>query len=434
MDKKITDLLTSGIIVLDADLNILVFNKWLSLLTGIKEQDACGKKLTELFNYISETTLKRKIKTALSMNTNTFYSPPNGHFIKIKNERVVETALEYAYQSVKIIPFDISKNEVLLIIEDHTAVKEAYSKLEELKNKAEFYLDTIDKNVYTLTTDDRGVILDISEAMCRVSGYAKEEIIGLRSSILKHPDTNPSVYKYLWSTISSGGTWKGELRNRGKDGKDYWVRSTIFPLVEKSGKTVYKAILEDVTDKKRIETISITDELTGLFNRRHFNKTFPIELQRCAMEKQSFIFAMLDIDYFKKYNDTYGHMKGDDVLSNIGKILEDITRGIGYAFRLGGEEFGLIVAGVDLANVGKFAETIRASIEGLSIENKNNTASKYVTASIGLCTVDFNKKHKGLDPKEIYAKADEALYASKNFGRNRFTIDTDIGISNAPTA
>jgi diguanylate cyclase (GGDEF)-like protein/PAS domain S-box-containing protein len=424
---KVADFLTVGIMLVNEDLTILSFNKWLCIHTGIKEEEACGKRLPVLFDYISEATLKRKVKTALSMNTNTFYNPPNGHFIKIKNERVMESLLEYAYQSVKIVPFDTAKKEALLIIEDHTAIKEAYSKLEDLKDKAEFYLDTIDKNVYTLTTDDHGIITDISAAMCRVSGYKKEELIGLRSSALKHPDTSPNVYKYLWSTISSGGTWKGELRNSAKNGKEYWVRSTIFPVLEKNGKTIYKAILEDITDKKKIEKISITDELTGLFNRRHFNKTFPIELQRCTVEKKSFIFVMLDVDHFKKYNDTYGHLKGDEVLSSIGKTLDRMVHGIGYAFRLGGEEFGLIATGIDLANVGKFAENIRASIEALGIEHKNNTASLFVTASIGLCTVDFEKKQDEIDAKEIYAKADEALYASKEFGRNRFTIDTGIG-------
>jgi diguanylate cyclase (GGDEF)-like protein/PAS domain S-box-containing protein len=431
---KIADSLTMGVILVDEDLMVRSFNKWLSIHTGIKEEEVCGKKLPELFDYISEATLRRKVKTALSMNTNTFYNPPNGHFIKIKNERVMESSLEYAYQSVKIVPFDTAKKEALIIIEDQTAIKEAYAKLEELKDKAEFYLETIDKNVYTLTTDDKGFIVDISEAMCRVSGYKKEELIGLRSSALKHPDTNPNVYKYLWSTISSGGTWKGELRNSAKNGKEYWVRSTIFPVVEKNGRTVYKAILEDITDKKKIEKISITDELTGLFNRRHFNKTFPIELQRCAVEKKSFVFAMLDVDHFKKYNDTYGHLRGDEALSSIGKTLANLTNGVGYAFRLGGEEFGLIVTGIDLANIGKFAEGIRVGVEALGIEHKNNTASAFVTASIGLCTVDFEKKQDEIEAKEIYAKADDALYASKEFGRNRFTIDTGIGKNCEPAA
>lgn len=419
---NIADFLTAGIFVVDEDLNIIYWNKWLTMQTHIKEEDAIGKRLGEVFPYINEPTLRRKVKTCISLNANTFFNPPEGYLIKIKNERVIETLLEYSYQTVKIVPYDQEKRHALIIIDDQTAIKEAYLKVEKLKNEAENYLEIIDKHVCTLITDENGIIMSASTAMLKLVGYEETELVGKNPNILRHPDTSKNIFKQLWTTLQSGGVWRGEYKNINKYGEEYWVRSIIFPIP--NSKTIrYQAIMEDVSDKKKLEAISITDELTGLYNRRHFNSLFAIDLQKAKAKKCKFIFLMFDVDHFKGYNDYYGHQKGDVVLSSIAKALSTTVAEHGECFRLGGEEFGVITGGMDSKSCSEFAEKIRAAIESLGIENIRNSASSFVTASIGIYLVDFSDKNIGsVDAKMIYARADEALYKAKASGRNQFVF------------
>ena len=167
-----------------------------------------------------------------------------------------------------------------------------------------------------------------------------------------------------------------------------------------------------------IEETAITDELTKLYNRRYFNQIFPKEIQRTIRDKQTISFLMMDVDNFKQYNDNYGHQKGDDVLSEIGKTLKlNCKRASDIALRLGGEEFGVIFSDINNNKQMVFAESIRQSIEMLQIKHEFNNASSYITASFGL--VSITKPSKEINMDELYRLADEALYLAKENGRNQ---------------
>jgi diguanylate cyclase (GGDEF)-like protein len=168
-----------------------------------------------------------------------------------------------------------------------------------------------------------------------------------------------------------------------------------------------------------IETISITDELTGLYNRRYFNKIFKEQVEKAGMAKGYLTYIMLDIDLYKRYNDTYGHYEGDEVLRKLGNRIKELPAGAGgYVFRLGGEEFGIIIAGISSGQAYEYAEGIRSNIEGLRIEHIANPLYGVITVSIGVASVQVN----GLREEDIYKLADEALYQSKAGGRNKVTM------------
>jgi diguanylate cyclase (GGDEF)-like protein len=125
----------------------------------------------------------------------------------------------------------------------------------------------------------------------------------------------------------------------------------------------------------------------------------------------------MDIDHFKQYNDTYGHQMGDDVLIKVAKCLQDsLHRADDYCFRLGGEEFGLLFKSENMQSANIFSDKVRSNIEKLKIEHKHNSASEYVTASMGLICKNANDIQ---DMDEMYKKADELLYKAKESGRNR---------------
>ncbi|MDH4321331.1 MAG: diguanylate cyclase [Desulfobulbaceae bacterium] len=285
------------------------------------------------------------------------------------------------------------------------------------------YVDIIDENVLTSATDIEGNITYVSDAFCRASGYNRDELLGRNHRIIRHPEMPKELYERLWKTILGGAIWKGVFKNTTKDGGSYWVESTISPTYDASGNiTGFTAIHNDITDKKRIEEISITDELTGLFNRRHFNEIFPEELQRARRDEKKFAFLMIDVDNFKKYNDTYGHQMGDHVLRQVGSTLKQaLMRSGDFAFRLGGEEFGAIIIVKREEDAVLVADRIRATIEALRIPHEKNSPSQYVTISCGLKCVATDR-HRGDDVEAVYRMADTALYQAKADGRNRVAV------------
>jgi len=296
-------------------------------------------------------------------------------------------------------------------------------KRESAEQELQRMLDVVNQNVYMSMTDTDGNITYVSDAFCRLTGYTKEQLIGSNHRVLKSPQTPTDFYEKLWEKISTGNIWKGELENVSKSGEIYWVDASITPLYDEEGNiSSYMAIRKDITSKKRMETLAITDALSNLYNRRYFNMIFEKEVKRLKREHGSMVFMMLDIDHFKLYNDKYGHLKGDEVLIAVSQCLKEVCqRETDQVFRLGGEEFGIVLLGMDNTKVHAFAGKVIKSIENLNIKHEENDPYTWVTASLGavVCTFDSTSK---LDAKDIYQIADDAMYTSKQTGRNRVFI------------
>ena len=175
---------------------------------------------------------------------------------------------------------------------------------------------------------------------------------------------------------------------------------------------------------KKLENVSYTDTLTSLHNRRYFNFVYDKELKRAKRERKFITFMMLDIDYFKQYNDTYGHIDGDTALKNVAKVLKDLLkRPSDYVFRLGGEEFGVILSDTDETNSSKVAQKICDAVRAKEILHEGSSVNKFVTISIGVvcCVAD-----DALDEELLITKADDMLYEAKRAGRDRYVVTTNI--------
>ena len=283
------------------------------------------------------------------------------------------------------------------------------------------YTKVIDQNVITSSTDLDGVIIYVSDAFCKISGYSKDELIGEKQNIVRHPDMPNSLFKNLWDTIIHDRAWEGEIKNLQKDGGFYWVKAHIAPDFKNGVKIGYTAVRQDITDKKAIEEISITDGLTNIFNRRYFNETFEKVINSAKRDNALVCFVLLDIDHFKLYNDNYGHQAGDNVLVKFAACLkQSLHRANDLAFRLGGEEFGVIFQSDTKENALEFANRLRENIENLQLKHQYNSASPYITASMGLCCKNANEIK---DMDEAYKEADDLLYKAKESGRNQVKAD-----------
>lgn len=272
------------------------------------------------------------------------------------------------------------------------------------------FSEIIDKHIITATTKTNSIITSVSSAFESVSGFTRDELIGEKMNIVKHEDTPKETFKELWNTISSGKTWHGELKNRTKSGGEYWVEEDIVPIKDDNDKIIsYMSISRDITAKKEIEKLSITDQLTGVYNRRKFDNSLEEEVQRARRYSEELALIMIDMDHFKDVNDTYGHQVGDDVLIVTAKLISEHVRNVDIVGRYGGEEFVVICPNIGLEQAEVVAEKLRAEIQKHEFDAVG-------TKTISLGVAEFTE---GDTPDDLVKKADTALYKAKEEGRNR---------------
>ncbi len=190
---------------------------------------------------------------------------------------------------------------------------------------------------------------------------------------------------------------------------------------------VNRRLKVEIAQREKAERIlhelTITDPLTGLYNRRHLVEHFPRMLRSAVREHKTLCFALMDIDRFKQYNDTYGHTSGDDAIRRVAQVLQNtMQRGDDYCYRLGGEEFGVLFKGATPIQARAQIEQIRTMIEALQIEHKRSDIGTYLSASFGLI-VRTADDIQSFEP--LYKEADTLLYRAKAEGRNRVVVNTD---------
>jgi diguanylate cyclase (GGDEF)-like protein len=183
--------------------------------------------------------------------------------------------------------------------------------------------------------------------------------------------------------------------------------------------------------QETLRTQSIRDPLTGLFNRRYLEVSLERELLRATRRKQSLAVLMLDIDHFKRFNDTHGHDAGDVVLSKVAEVLKHGIRNEDIACRYGGEEFTIVLLEADAHNAARRAEQIRAAVADMSIEHRREQLP-HVTTSIGCALFP----HDGRDAETLLRRADGALYRAKKLGRDRAVMaeEAERGVEPAVVA
>lgn len=176
-----------------------------------------------------------------------------------------------------------------------------------------------------------------------------------------------------------------------------------------------KKQLETINEK--LEIMATSDGLTGLKNSRFFHEQLASEFQRARRYKQPLSMILLDVDHFKKFNDTFGHLAGDGALRDVANVIKQTSRTIDIAARYGGEEFAVILPQTDTNGAKIIAQRICDAIAAMPQEHRT------ITASIGVSSLDENKP----DATAMTAAADKALYLSKERGRNCVTLETDLG-------
>ncbi len=285
-------------------------------------------------------------------------------------------------------------------------------------------VEALDPHLLSANIDQNIIITQVTEALCEITGFKTHDLIGKPLVALGSPtEGHPNSIDVLWQTIKKGGSWKGEVKIQKKDGSTLWTEAIVSPFRrENENRQGYTVIYQDVSQQKHYENLAKRDELTRLYNRRHFNTLAPQLLKRSKQEKKNLALILMDVDNFKTYNDTYGHPEGDKVLAAIGQSLNSIfKRRSDLAFRLGGEEFGVLTLVSNPEEAETTTEKTRQHIQDLAITHELNPPG-VVTISMGLITLN---PENDSDMDTLYKKADEALYEAKQGGRNQYVRSKD---------
>ena len=310
----------------------------------------------------------------------------------------------------------------------------------EKRNRYETLIQTMADGLITIHAD--GKIESINKAGESILGYEHAVLPGSNFSILLKNTNRHGIHSFLHGFLKSdsGNAMSGEqeVEMRRMDGSLVPVRMSLS-RVEVGNDALFIGVMNDISaiktmeqelralnrqlqqSNERLEKTVITDGLTGLFNRRHFDTMFNKELQRSTRQRTSLSLLMIDIDFFKQFNDRYGHAQGDEALKAVSSAIRKLFKRSGdLPSRYGGEEFAIILPGCDGLEMQERAESLRAAIHELKVEHEGSRVDDYLTISVGGVTFKPDAHHVvAPKPRELFSQADKALYQAKSRGRNQ---------------
>ena len=319
---------------------------------------------------------------------------------------------------------------IVMLVDDQSFVAEAIRQQLEDDIEINFHYCALPDQAIPTALEIRPTVILLDLVMPDVDGLA----------LLRYFRSNPEIRDVPVIVLSSRGEARVKADAFEAGANDYLIKlpdriemlariryhSNAY-IMKLQRDEAYRALRE--SQKKLAETnlelmrMANFDSLTGLANRRHFDESMNIEWKRAMRNRVPMSVMMLDIDYFKSYNDTYGHLKGDEVLRKVAEIIQkSLMRPADLAYRYGGEEFVLILPEISITGAKMLAENIRNNVEALDIPHKGSKIAPHMTISIGIASI----VPAGNDmPESLVSLADAALYRAKENGRNQVVESTE---------
>jgi len=431
------DVAHTGMVIIDSDEKVILWNKWIATHSGIPHNHAEGKKLSEIFPDSKLSRIDFAIKNALkgmsSVISQSINPSPLPLFIDPRRKKEDKEILKQSIVT-KSIKLGSSLKYVLIQIADVSAGARRESMLrmqgqeltklaadfQKAREVAEVTLESITEAV--LTTNDQEEINYINHAATTLLKTTEEALIGnVLSNVLPFTDVKHQQQsrKNIQSCLQKG--YIGQLSDDASiliKGKTIDIDSKISPLRGKEEQIIGTVVVvEDVSHERNMrEQLSFQashDELTGLINRREFKYRLENAIHQCKTENKSSILLYLDLDQFKIVNDTCGHHAGDALLKQLSNLMQSKLRGTDTLARLGGDEFSILLPGCSEEIGLRIANTIREEVEEFRFRWEEQSFS--VGTSIGL--VEIN--NQSIDNDTVLNAADTACFLAKERGRNQ---------------
>lgn len=274
-----------------------------------------------------------------------------------------------------------------------------------------------------------GRLLWVNPSVERLTGYTAEECMGQRSHPMEivHPEDREKVARAMAAAGKQPSLKELEFRAVCKDGSVRWCAVVSQPAIDTGGVNVgFRASIRDISDRKalqqQLELLASTDPLTGVINRRRFFHTAEAELYRARRYDRPLVLALVDIDYFKRINDTHGHAVGDECLKTLAHGFANRLRRSDLFARFGGEEFVLLLPETQLGDGLRLCERLRQMVETLKLQAQGKSETFGFTVSIGVADL----QHEGDSLNQLLARADAALYKAKRDGRNQVAYGAPV--------
>ncbi len=267
--------------------------------------------------------------------------------------------------------------------------------------------------------NDRKEIAAINPAFERMTGYVIYDIKGMNPSFLRSRSTSSAIYDRIWKKLDDKKRWQGELSYKHKNGTLFWAVFTMI-AVEQEEETYYIGIMRDVSEQKRcklqLEYKASHDAVTGLPNQAYFREVLKQKIKIAEEKREQVAVLFLDIDHFKKINDSYGHQAGDSLLIQFAKRVNDTLGTRGFMSRFGGDEFTISLFPVrSKREIDQVFQDIFTELERPFIVKGQEF---YITISVGWCLFPDH----GADAHTLMKNADTAMYKMKANGRNDITM------------
>lgn len=271
-----------------------------------------------------------------------------------------------------------------------------------------------------MLTDAANKIIDVNDAFTHISGYSRTEVLGRNPSLLSAGRHGAEFYSEMWERLHRNDYWQGELWNRRKNGEVYPELLTIS-IVRDSDHRIqhYVGVFADISTYKRheqeLEHMAHYDALTRLPNRVLLMDRLQQAMAQASRQKQQVVLVYIDLDGFKRVNDTYGHAAGDQLLVVVSNRMKSAIRECDTIARLGGDEFAVVVGGVtDIQDtVAVLNRLLSFAVEPVTIGN----ITTQVSASLGVTCFPQDGE---ADADQLMRQADQAMYQAKLAGKNRY--------------
>lgn len=266
------------------------------------------------------------------------------------------------------------------------------------------------------------VIVRINKKFIKLFGYTHDEILGKQTANLTPNIEKFEEYRQYFVQTKEGIIKSEELEYKKKDGTLFWVKLEGNPVHKEDTEVLilwsFIDITKEVYYRKELERLASTDPMTELYNRRYFYELAGTVIKLAKRSELTYSLIMIDIDKFKRINDTYGHQAGDEVIVTLAKALKYNKRESDIVSRWGGEEFVVLLPQTGEEGAATIAEKFRKSVESLKVEAENKKQISF-TISLGVTTADIDHIY---DIEDILNRADKALYFAKEGGRNRVEV------------